>query len=655
MQYGNIKKKKIYYIIAYCKPNEKNEERVKIFDNIFIRKNKNKCKIIYKSKIYELKEYFEDIDKDYNHKDLIKFKLTFIHNIIDISYIFNNCDSLISLTANHEININSSFSKINFINMSCSFKGCKSLLSLPDLSNWNISNVEKMDDIFCECNSLISLSDISNWETSKVKNMSNTFKGCESLTSLPDISNWNTINVNDMGGMFLRCNSLLSLPNISNWKISNVKNMNNMFLECKSLKLPNFYLLNKDKNNIIFELTFKNNSNPKMKILGKEFIEVNKDKGTLIYNNSEFELKEYYKDIDNNNKNSRIKFLLCLDKSIDDLSHMFDDCSTLLSVKRIYGLDYNYINNNLKKNSEIFNLKKHDSTDKNCYINSNNNSSDSNSFYHVHDQKDILYKIDINIFQGNKNNLIDSLHQFSGLTNISYMFNGCYLLTSLPDISNWDTSNIGNMNGIFFGCRRLISLPDISKWNTTNVHSMSEIFRECNSLITLPDISKWDISNLINASNMFYGCNSLLTLPDISKWNTININDMYGMFFVCYSLISLPDISKWNTINVNDMQLMFAGCFSLTIIPDISIWDTSNVRNMHGMFRECNSLISLPDISKWKTFKVKFRNNFFKGCNSLVSLPDVTKWDTTYNIASNSISDECLNSLNYFEKKGYLK
>ena len=77
--------------------------------------------------------------------------------------------------------------------------------------------------------------------------MSNIFKGCESLTSLPDISNLNTINVKDMNGMFLGCNSLLPLPNLSNWKISKVKNMNNMVLECKSSKLPNFYLLNKDK------------------------------------------------------------------------------------------------------------------------------------------------------------------------------------------------------------------------------------------------------------------------------------------------------------------------------------------------------------------------------------------------------------------------
>ena len=102
-------KKKIYYFIAYFKPTDNNKERVKILDEDFIKKNKNKTKIIYKNKIYELKEYFEDIDNKYNHKELIKFKLIFIHNIIDMKYMFFNCDSLISLSDNNEIILKNSY------------------------------------------------------------------------------------------------------------------------------------------------------------------------------------------------------------------------------------------------------------------------------------------------------------------------------------------------------------------------------------------------------------------------------------------------------------------------------------------------------------------------------------------------------------------
>ena len=38
------------------------------------------------------------------------------------------------------------------------------------------------------------------------------FYKCNSLISLPDISKWNTTNVNDMSWMFYGCNSLISLP-----------------------------------------------------------------------------------------------------------------------------------------------------------------------------------------------------------------------------------------------------------------------------------------------------------------------------------------------------------------------------------------------------------------------------------------------------------
>ena len=48
-----------------------------------------------------------------------------------------------------------------------------------------------MSYMFYGCKSLISLSDISNWNTNNVTNMSFMFFGCKSLISLPDISNWN--------------------------------------------------------------------------------------------------------------------------------------------------------------------------------------------------------------------------------------------------------------------------------------------------------------------------------------------------------------------------------------------------------------------------------------------------------------------------------
>ena len=48
--------------------------------------------------------------------------------------------------------------------------------------------------MFYDCKSLVSLPDISKWNVSKVTNMKALFYGCESLQCFPDISNWNIIN-----------------------------------------------------------------------------------------------------------------------------------------------------------------------------------------------------------------------------------------------------------------------------------------------------------------------------------------------------------------------------------------------------------------------------------------------------------------------------
>ena len=51
------------------------------------------------------------------------------------------------------------------------------------------------------------------------------FSGCRSLLSLPDISKLNTINVTDMSYMFNDCSSISSLPDISKWNTNKVTNM----------------------------------------------------------------------------------------------------------------------------------------------------------------------------------------------------------------------------------------------------------------------------------------------------------------------------------------------------------------------------------------------------------------------------------------------
>ena len=54
MKTNNNTEENIEFEIIY-KLKKNYQERIKIFDNRFINKNKDKCKIIYKNKEYEIK------------------------------------------------------------------------------------------------------------------------------------------------------------------------------------------------------------------------------------------------------------------------------------------------------------------------------------------------------------------------------------------------------------------------------------------------------------------------------------------------------------------------------------------------------------------------------------------------------------------------
>ena len=95
------------------------------------------------------------------------------------------------------------------------------------------------------------------------------------------------------------------------------------------------------------------------------------------------------------------------------------------------------------------------------------------------------YKITEKYYLNNYNsNILEiNLKGINNITNMSYMFDGCLSLSSLPDISKWNINNVINMSFMFTSCSSLSSLPDISKWNTNNVTDMSYIFDRCLNII----------------------------------------------------------------------------------------------------------------------------------------------------------------------------
>ena len=229
--YNRMCEKEKDYITLYYKVNA-NDKKIKLFSEEFVKNNNEICSIIMDDKKRDLIEEY-DLENVKIKEQILEIKLKGVNKINIASYMFFKCSSLITSPDIGQWNT------VNVVDMSYMFSYFRSLGLPEDISNWNTSNVTNMNKMFYKCE-ILSLPDISNWDTSRVKDMSNMFSECSSLTQFPDISKWDTSNVVDMQGIFNNCASIESLPDISKWNTKKVKSMANLFKSCSSLKsLPN--------------------------------------------------------------------------------------------------------------------------------------------------------------------------------------------------------------------------------------------------------------------------------------------------------------------------------------------------------------------------------------------------------------------------------
>lgn len=165
----------------------------------------------------------------------------------DSSFLFYNFQNV------KEINFDDNYDTSNSTDMSRMFNNCISLVSL-DLSNFDTRNVTSMYAMFCMWNNdsdselennLNSIKFGENYVTSNVTNMRSMFAGLIKLQNL-DVSNFDTSNVTTMYHMFNKCSSLTELD-LSNFDTSNVTDMESMFLMCQNLTELNLCSFNTKK------------------------------------------------------------------------------------------------------------------------------------------------------------------------------------------------------------------------------------------------------------------------------------------------------------------------------------------------------------------------------------------------------------------------
>ena len=91
------------------------------------------------------------------------------------------------------------------------------------------------------------------------------------------------------------------------------------------------------KNNIqdyfIFELEYKATNGSEIKLFDYRFVDKNKNKCKIIYNETEYDLTKSFEFNNKSIQNNSIKIKLKINKDIKDISHMFSNCKELLSIR----------------------------------------------------------------------------------------------------------------------------------------------------------------------------------------------------------------------------------------------------------------------------------------------------------------------------------
>ena len=467
------------------------------------------------------------------------------------------------------------------------------------------------------------------------------FQSCSALEEIEGIANLNTSEVNDMRFMFYGCSRLTSLD-LSGFDTQKVKYMDDMFLNCNNLKT----IFVSDT----FVITAVQSSSSMFS--GCTSIE-----GAIIYDPSKTDAKyANYND------------------------GYFTKKGTVATPKGAYAI-YTVTDNTLTFKYGVIPASEKDvSAVYNIPI-----SSTAPGWITAH--ASAIKKV-----------VFDASFADARPTRCYAWFSGCSALEEIEGIANLNTSEVTDMSYMFSGCSILTSL-DLSGFDTQKVKYMDDMFLNCNNLKTIFVSDNFVITAVISSSSMFTGCTSIkgaiiydpgktdatyanytdgyftkegtvatpkgayaiytaadntltfnyreipasvegvsavYNIPTGSAapgWKTAHASAIkrvvfdasfanvrptkcYAWFYGCSALEEIEGIANLNTSDVNDMRYMFYGCSSLTSL-DLSGFDTQKVKYMGDMFRNCKNLKTIFVSDNFVTTAVTSSSDMFSGCTSI--------------------------------------
>ena len=215
------------------------------------------------------------------------------------------------------------------------------------------------------------------------------------------------------------------------------------------------------------------------------------------------------------------------------------------------------------------------------------------------------YINDIDNSYNNKGNIKLKLKGINNITNMSYMFYECNSLSSLPNISNLDTSKVINMSHMFYECISLSPKPNIYQWNTSKLINKNNLFDDSNPIPSQTILLQNNQNNISNLTNIIIRHNQNNIKKYIENDEPFN-NIIYNNLNTSFNIFPNNNINLNTSIlkKNNDLKKNTSFCnnniFDI-ISPNLDF--TNNFQN--------NSIINNHTIiNKFERKQYKIKNNY---------------------------------------------
>ena len=558
----------------------------------------DKLEIYFSSDVTTLESFF-DHNYDYFTEGIlsIDFSNFNISGIVSLKNIFKGCNNLISVNFNN-------FKANSVLNMESMFSECSSLISI-DLSGLNAQSVTTMESMFDMCYNLQSII-LNNLNTASLTNMKLMFNKCERLVSL-SLSNFNTAKVTTMESMLNECYELISID-LSSFNTASVTNMKSMFNHCPglvSLSLSSFNTAKVTTMESMFNgcrgLTSLNLSIFNTNLVTNMDSMLKGCTNLKMLDISGFDISQITTGNEMFNNLENLKYIVLKDITLPS--------SASIKTQVLNNLD-STSNLIVCQNEKI--LTNNDLVFICCDFDTNINLCKSSNYIIAHYKEQVTY--DRN-FVNEKRSGINFMN-YNGQT---FTSNNQIVINANTEIELHILSNNIGLNSFFDSDKdsnvAKINSIDLSHLDSSSVVDMSRMFYGCSSLESI-NLNNFITSAATNMSRMFYGCSTLVSIS-LNNFITSLVTDMSYMFDGCSALVSI-NLNTFSTSLVTDMDSMFNGCNSLNSI-DLSNFDVSSVTNMNSMFSGCQSLGTI-NLLNFVTSNVVNMNSMFSGCNSLQSI-----------------------------------